>query len=118
MSWHGPHDVLQHTPCTFNSACRWRRHDRRQLRPHLSAGVCLQEAAKALCICSVLKHDHAIKELIHLDDRAAVRPLPLEQLQSRKLIRAKLACLCWEWACHHSDDCKHTARSVLSSNFN
>ena len=78
-------------------------------RPHLSAGVCLQEAAKALCICSILKHDHAIKELVHLDDRAAIRPLPLEQLQSGKSIMARPASLHWEWACHHSDDCEHAA---------
>ena len=74
------------------------------IRPHLSAGVCLQEAAKALCICSILKHNHAIKELIHLDDRAAIRPLPLEQLQSRRQVG-------------HSGHCKHTSAHDGSSSW-
>ena len=81
-------------------------------KPHLSAGVCLQETAKALCICSILEHGHAIKELIHLDDRAAIRPPPLEQLQSRKFMGAKLARVPWGWACRHSSNCKHKTESV------
>ena len=105
------HRALEHTPCTLThpAASGIIQDDQ---KPHLSAGVCLQEAAKALCICSILKHGHAIKELIHLDDRAAIRPPPLEQLQSRKLMGAKLARPPCGWACHRSDNCKHTAGSV------